>query len=97
MESSIVNVKNTEFPALKESRDYLGSTKWDQLNNSRFRFIYLLQIFKHTTRKYKRLGDNEKTAWSKSVATLITIHNYIKTMIMSIKFVNFEMQTDITF
>ena len=36
----------------------MGSTEqiWGQLN----KFIYLLQIFKHTTCKYKWLGDNEK-------------------------------------
>ena len=41
------------------------------------------------------LGDNEKTVWSKSVATLLTVHDYMKTVVTPIQFVNFEIQTDI--
>ena len=68
MESSIGNVENTDFPAVKDQRLPVGvlqqnMAKWGQLNNSRFRFIYLLQIFKHTPCKYKWLGDNEKIVW----------------------------------
>ena len=62
-----------------ESRDYLfeccNMAKWGQLNHSRFRSIYLLQIFKHTTCKYKWLRNNNKTICSKSFATLLTVHN----------------------
>ena len=68
MESSIGNVENADFPAVRDQRLSVGvlqqnMAKWGQLKNSRFRFIYLLQIFKHTTRKCKWLGDNEKIVW----------------------------------
>ena len=66
MKRSIVNVENTEFPAVRVQRlpalsvAKKNMAKWGQLNNSRFRFIYLLQIFEHITRTHKWLGDNEK-------------------------------------
>ena len=80
MESGIVNVENTEFPAVRVQRLPVSvlqqnMAKRSQLNNSRFRFIYLLQIFKLTTCKYKWLGDNEKTVWSKLVATLLMVYH----------------------
>ena len=80
MESSIGNVGNTDFSAVRDQRLPVwvlqqNMAKWEQLNNSRFKFIYLLQIFKHTTCKYKWLGDNDKIVLSKSVATLLTVHN----------------------
>ena len=65
MESSIVDLENTEFPSVKSPEITCLSAatkhaKWGQLNNSRFKFIYLFQIFKHTTCKYKWLGDTKR-------------------------------------
>ena len=67
MKSSIVDVENIGFPAVKSPEITCLSVatkhaKWGQLNNSRFKFIYLFHIFQLITCKYKWLGDNEQTA-----------------------------------